>query len=71
MYLAMMTLSEFILFITVSYLIILILAILVFFQLIINKYKDTAFYLLDTGETYHVDDGGIQFLRGQSGGWTI
>ena len=37
----------------------------------INKYKDTIFYLPDTGETYHVDDGGIQFLRGQSGGWTI
>ena len=36
-----------------------------------NKYKDTIFYLPDTGETYHVDDGGIQFLRGQSGGWTI
>ncbi len=37
----------------------------------INKYKDTAFYLPDTGDTCHVDDGGIQFLRGQSGGWTI
>ncbi len=30
----------------------------------INKYKDTIFNLPDNGETYHVDDGGIQFLRG-------
>ncbi len=37
----------------------------------INKYKHTTFYLPDIGETYHVDDEGIQFLRGQSGGWTI
>ncbi len=37
----------------------------------INKYKDTMFYLPDTGETFHVDNGGIQFLIGQSRGWTI
>ncbi len=35
-----------------------------------NKYKDTTFYLPDTNETYHVDDEGIQFLRGCSG-WLI
>ncbi len=37
----------------------------------INKYKDTTFYLPDTEETHHVDNEGIQFLRGRSGGWTI
>ncbi len=36
-----------------------------------NKYKDTTFYLLDTDETYPVDDDGVQFLRGHSGGWAI
>ncbi len=34
----------------------------------VNKYKDNASYLPDTDETYHVDDDGIQFLRGFSGG---
>ncbi len=33
----------------------------------VNKYKDNTFYLPDTEETYHVDDDGIQFLRGRSG----
>mgnify|MGYP006871988189 CR=1 FL=1 len=37
----------------------------------VNKYKGMTFYLPDTEETYHVVDDGIQFLRGQSGGWTI
>ncbi len=37
----------------------------------VNKYIDTTFYLPDTEETYHVDDDGIQFLRGCSRGWTI
>ena len=36
-----------------------------------NKYNETTFYLPDTEETYHVDEDGIQFLRGHSGGWTI
>ncbi len=37
----------------------------------VNKYKDTTFYLLDTEETYKVDDDGAHFLRVHSGGWTI
>ncbi len=40
-------------------------------QLQEQQYKDTTFYLPDTEETYHVDDDGIHFLRGHSGGWTI
>ncbi len=36
-----------------------------------NMYKDTTFYLLDTDETYHVDDDGIQFLKDCSKEWTI
>ncbi len=34
----------------------------------VNKYKDNILSLLDTEETYYVDDDGIQFLRRRSGG---
>ncbi len=37
----------------------------------VNKYKDTTFGLPDTEVTHNVDDDGIQFLSGCSGGWTI
>ncbi len=39
--------------------------------MLINKYKDTILYLPDTRETYHVDNGGSKFLRGQCEGWTL
>ncbi len=29
--------------------------------MVVNEYKDTTFYLLDTDKTYHVDNDGIQF----------